>query len=264
MFPDIIIFGRVIGMYSVMALCGIFAGGINACIIADKCKYDYADMVIFILILSAGAIIGSHLLYALVNYKNIYFVIKNVTNIDSFNKLFISLNYILGGGVFYGGLIGGIITGCVLTKKNAKYKNFIDIVAVNIPLFHFFGRIGCFLGGCCYGIPGKYGFVYTNNPIVEANYVTRFPVQLLEALFNIFLFVLLYRFFKNNKYKNKLIYVYPAVYSIGRFFLEFLRGDKIRGIWLFLSTSQIISIFIVLIVLIKTCKFSGAGIKSDF
>jgi phosphatidylglycerol:prolipoprotein diacylglycerol transferase len=37
--------------------------------------------------------------------------------------------------------------------------NFIDIVTLTIPLFHFFGRIGCFLGGCCFGVESSYGFI---------------------------------------------------------------------------------------------------------
>jgi len=47
------------------------------------------------------------------------------------------------------------------------------------------------------------------------------------------------------------LYVYLVIYSVGRFFLEFLRGDVNRGMWLFLSTSQLISILIILAVLIE-------------
>ena len=136
-------------------------------------------------------------------------------------------------------------------RETKKYSVFADIIAVNIPLFHFFGRIGCFLGGCCFGIPCEFGFVYTINPIAEANGVTRFPVQLLEAGFNILLFFFLYHLFKIGKYKNKLIYIYLFVYAIGRFFIEYLRGDAYRGIWFIFSTSQIISIIIILLIFIK-------------
>lgn len=250
MFPYIELFGRELGLYSLMLLCGIFTAGTYVCIMAIRQKYDYSEIVIFMLFLSAGAIIASYLFYVLVNYKNVVYIIKNI-KIDSFDKMLGVLRYIFGGSIFYGGLLGGLLTGYILIKKNSNNQKFVDIVAVNIPLFHFFGRIGCFLGGCCFGIHSRIGFTYTNNPIAEANGITRFPVQLLEAVFNFLLFLLLNHFFKTEKYKNKLIYIYLLVYAMGRFFIEFLRGDAYRGIWLFLSTSQIISIIIILVILFK-------------
>ena len=128
--------------------------------------------------------------------------------------------------------------------KNEKYRKYIDIVSLNIPLFHFFGRIGCFLGGCCFGIPCKIGCTYTMGPIEQANGIARFPAQLLEALFNLCLFFLLNYLYKKRKMENALLYVYLIIYAAGRFFIEFLRGDEYRGFLFGLSTSQIISILI--------------------
>jgi phosphatidylglycerol:prolipoprotein diacylglycerol transferase len=234
-----------------MILCGIFSSGIYACLTAKKFGYDYSDLVIFLLIASIGVITGSHLLYAIVNYKNIIYVLDNIKKIDTLQKAINALHYLFGGSIFYGGLFGGIVAGYIISAKNAKYLKFFDIGITSIPLFHFFGRTGCFLGGCCYGIENKIGFIYRNNPITEANNIKRFPVQLLEGLFNIVLFILLNYLLKNGKLKNKISYVYLAIYSVGRFFLEFLRGDTYRGIWFTLSTSQIISILIIFSLIIK-------------
>jgi len=260
MFPYIEIFGRDIGLYAIMTLCGVFTAGIYSCVLANRRKHDYADMIIFILLSFVGVVIGSHLLYALVNFKNVILVFNNVDKIETPEKFFNALNLTIGGSVFYGGLIGLITVCYALTKKDKNKIVFLDIVAVNIPLFHFFGRIGCFLGGCCYGIPAKIGFTYTNNPIAEANGVRRFPVQLLEASFNLILFLLLNHLLDKGKFRNKLMYMYLTVYATGRFFIEFLRGDTYRGMWLFLSTSQIISIlivFIVIVILIRQNKLYG-------
>jgi phosphatidylglycerol:prolipoprotein diacylglycerol transferase len=212
---------------------------------AKEFNYDYSDIIVFLLVASIGVLIGSHLLYVLVNYKNIIYIVENIKKIDTLKELFSALNYIAGGSVFYGGLIGGIIAGYIVSKKNSKYTVFFDISAVSIPLFHAFGRIGCFLGGCCYGIESTIGFRYTRNPIVEANGVIRFPVQIVESLFNIAIFIFLHYLLRGTKLKNKLLYVYLCMYPVGRFFLEFLRGDTYRGIWFSLSTSQIISILII-------------------
>ena len=216
---------------------------------AKKFDYDYSELIIFLLFVSIGVIAGSHLLYTVVNYNNIIYISGNIKKINTFEKLFNVLNYLFGGSVFYGGLLGGLIAGHIVSKN--KYRKFFDISIASIPLFHFFGRIGCFLGGCCYGIENNIGFIYTKNPIIEANGVKRFPVQILEAIFDLALFFLLNHLLQHKKIKSSLLSVYLSIYAAGRFFIEFFRGDTYRGIWFSLSTSQIISILIILVLIIR-------------
>jgi phosphatidylglycerol:prolipoprotein diacylglycerol transferase len=247
MLPHIVVLGRDIGMYTLMILCGIFSLGIYTSKMAKIHKYDNIKIIIFLLVISTGVIAGSHLLYALVNYKNFMYVFINIKKIDTFEKALNALSYTLGGSVFYGGLIGGIIVAYICIRKDNEYKLFVDIVAVSIPLFHFWGRIGCFLGGCCYGIPGKIGFTYLNSPIVKANGIKRFPVQLCEAFINLILFFILSNKYISEKFKGNLLVLYLFIYSVARFFTELLRGDAYRGIWLYLSTSQWISILVFIV-----------------
>jgi phosphatidylglycerol---prolipoprotein diacylglyceryl transferase len=253
MFPYFTLLGRELGLYPLMVLCGIFSSGIYACFTAAKYNYDYTDLISFLLFASIGVIIGSHLLYAVVNYKTVIYFIENIKKINTLEKLLYVLNYIFGGSVFYGGLFGGLITGFIISNKNKKYSGFFDIFVTSIPLFHFFGRIGCFLGGCCYGIESHIGFVYTRNPIIQANGAKRFPIQILEAVFNIGVLLLLDQLLRHNKFKNKLLYIYLGVYSTGRFIIEYFRGDTYRGIWFTFSTSQIISILIIFVLIIRFC-----------
>ena len=122
-------------------------------------------------------------------------------------------------------------------------------------MFHAFGRIGCFLGGCCYGIECDFGFVYENALVESANGVRRFPVQLVESGFEFLLFALILFMFIKGIQKHRLFLWYLFIYSIGRFILEIFRGDEYRGFVGFLSTSQFISVFIFavsLILLIRT------------
>jgi phosphatidylglycerol:prolipoprotein diacylglycerol transferase len=253
MFPSFTLLGRELGLYSLMILCGIFSSGIYACLMAKKFDYDYSDLIIFLLFISSGVVLGSHSLYTIVNYNSVIYIFENIKKINTFEKLFSVLNYLFGGSVFYGGLFGGLIAGHIVSKNNSKYRNFFDIGVTSIPLFHFFGRIGCFLGGCCYGIESNIGFIYTKNPIIEANGIKRFPVQILEAIFDIILFFLLNHLLRHEKLKDKILYVYLSIYTIGRFFIEFFRGDAYRGIWFSLSTSQIISILIILVLIVRFC-----------
>ena len=245
MFPTFELFGKTIGLYAVMSLIGAFICGIYSCKIARKNGYDDNDIIVLLLISAVGALIGGHLLYGITNIDKIIKLFDNWHKITGFKEFFDVMIYIFGGSVFYGGLIGGITAGFIYLKnKKLCIPEYTDIVAPAIPLFHGFGRIGCFLGGCCYGIECKIGFIYNNSLVAEANNIRRFPVQLAESLFNFILFFILYKLYKKNKFKNRLLLLYIMSYSAGRFVLEFLRGDEIRGFIYGISTSQFISIIL--------------------
>ena len=245
MISEFYILNRPIHAYMVMSLIGIL---ICLFYVINKCKKEQKEDYNYIVVLlfgALGALIGGHLLYGIVNYKLIIIFFKNLNKISSFQLLFQCLIEIFGGSVFYGGLIGGLITSYItIKKKKMDTKKTTDFLIPVIPLFHFFGRIGCFLSGCCYGIESKIGFTYRNSIIESANNVNRFPIQLLESFYNIILFIILTVFYKKIKMKGRLLYLYLILYSIGRFIFEFFRGDEYRGFILGLSTSQFISIII--------------------
>lgn len=153
------------------------------------------------------------------------------------------------GIVFYGGLFGLIITYllCLKSKRCNLDKQALNVLATCIPLFHAIARIGCFLSGCCYG--KLYQGVFSINYItiienhIDENF--RFPVQLVEALFEFLLFIHLAFSFKSEEWRTKkLLLRYLAIYSTGRFLLEFLRGDIRRGLIYGISFSQCISVLI--------------------
>jgi phosphatidylglycerol:prolipoprotein diacylglycerol transferase len=148
--------------------------------------------------------------------------------------------------------------------RHIRVKDFADSFAVGIPLFHAFGRLGCFLSGCCYGIESTFGFTATNALVDSCNNVNRFPVQLLEGGLNIILFVVLLLLFKSENFKGSMIFVYLAGYSIIRFFDEFLRGDIYRGIWLGLSTSQWISVVLFAVSIVVLIRFFKNKQKVEF
>jgi phosphatidylglycerol:prolipoprotein diacylglycerol transferase len=269
MFPYFRIFNRSIGMYQIMTLFGIFSIGIYSYWSAKSKKYNESEVIITLLIAAIGLFLGSHLLYGLVNYKEMRHLIKSIKNNHSAGQLLSEFNYVFGGSVFYGGLIGGIIAVYIfLYKEKNKLKNYLDIITPGIPLFHFFGRIGCFLSGCCFGKASNFGYTYTHSIIEESNRIKLFPVQLLEALINFTIFFILSHENTYRKYKGKLLLLYLLMYSFSRFLIEFLRGDVYRGIWFHLSTSQWISIIIFVLTSIKIffdSKYSAMGniIKSQ-
>lgn len=173
--------------------------------------------------------------------------------------------FLQSGIVYYGGLIGIILTFFCLSKYKNKcdeleVSNAFDSFVILIPLFHVFGRIGCFLSGCCYGIERetRISVLYTINS-GENGIVTnwRIPTQLIEASFEFIVFLLLLFLFMKSRCNGKLLNVYLLIYSVGRFCLEFIRGDTVRGKFFFLSTSQWVSCCLFTYVVIQIIKMKG-------
>ena len=247
MFPTFELFGKEISMYGVLSLIGIFVCAIYICRKAKQRGHDENNFIVLLLLASIGVLVGSHILYGI---TRIDLIVKLLSDwgkyVKSFDDFIGCMAAIFGGSVFYGGLLGGMAVGVIYCKKKKlDVSEYSDIIAPGVPLFHCFGRIGCFLGGCCYGIESEFGFtVHGNELLPSVNDVQRFPVQLLEAALNLMLFFALAYFLKKGVLKGRLFAVYLLSYSVIRFFDEFLRGDTYRGFLFGLSTSQIISIIL--------------------
>ncbi len=251
MYPIISIFGRQVGSYALCTLIGLIVCTIFATKFAKKFKLYFEDIILIILVIMLGLIVGGHVLYFLTNLDN--FLSFLTTGSFTFRQFLSKVMECGGGMVFYGGLIGAVTAlEIYLRIAHKENKNLLmNLFAMCVPLFHTFGRVGCFFGGCCYGIESDFGFVITNNILYPAvNGVRRLPVSLIEAMANFLLFIFLFIIFKKSHSKISLLYVYMFFYSIIRFVLEFFRGDEIRGIFYGLSTSQWISIMLFITSLI--------------
>ncbi len=231
MFPYFYVFGRQFSTYGLMLVLAVFVVGFLSVLAGKKrgiCVYDVCIIAAFVLFFG---LLGGSVLYALVTYslEEIwhYIITGNVAA--------------LSGLVYYGGFIGGLF-GALIGIKVAKVSisDAERTIAPFLPLGHGVGRIGCFLAGCCVGM--KYdGPLAVHYPHLPDGY-GRFPVQLLEALVNVGLCLILLRFARRKRAPFAVIALYCTMYGICRFLLELLRGDSIRGIAYGLSTSQWISI----------------------
>lgn len=160
--------------------------------------------------------------------------------------------YIFGGFVFYGGLIFGYLTAIYLLKYYKANKQICVPALIIAALINFgFGRLGCLTVGCCHGAEttSVLSIMYHNSAFAP-NGVKLIPVQLYETIFDWILAFVIYRMSKTIHEPIYYCMVHLFSYCIFRFIIEFFRGDLIRGIWLGLSTSQWISLFIVITVII--------------
>ena len=257
MLPSINLGFTELSLYGPMFLIGYVLASLMVRRLSTRCGVGKTDAVAAPIWGAVGLIIGAKLVYFITRLPSI------IENSDKFKELIktdivSALDYAFGGMVFYGGLIGFIL-GVIVYCKHFRIDVFsvIDLYTPFLPFVHAFGRIGCFLAGCCYGIE-YHGACAVQFPYNEANpelsTVPRLPVQLIEAFLNFICFaVLFYLLLKNIKLKSEerkirqgqLLGFYLAYYIVVRTVLEFFRDDTVRGGIGFLSTSQIISIILI-------------------
>lgn len=181
------------------------------------------------------------------------------------NSLFHSIEkgeIVIGGITWLGGVILTFPITIYLIHKyipelRGKAINTFSLMIPGIVLAHGFGRIGCFLGGCCFGEVTNLGLgvVFPEGspaakmyPAPDGNSLSIIPTQLYEAIFEFVLFIIMIATLKKNKYKN--IEIYGIAYGVFRFILEFFRGDDRGTTGLYLSPSQLMSIILIIIALL--------------
>lgn len=249
MLPFIHLFGREIGSYGICAVLGLSLSALCLYLLRRRHGIAFEDLLLLLLISTGGMVVGGSVLYGLTHIRGLISLLGRIGTVPM-SDFVGGLKEIFGGMVFYGGFLGAILSLTLFSRKIVKGKSLgelLDLYALTVPLFHTFGRIGCFLGGCCYGIESGFGFLITDNPLSPSiNGVRRFPVQLVEAALNLAIFFLLLTLYRRGKFRHRLILAYLLAYPPVRFGLEFLRGDAIRGRLWGLSTSQWISLILLL------------------
>lgn len=237
---------------SAYGLCGVtgFLLGIGYLFVITRVKSeDFSDFVYTYVWAAIGAVIGAKLLYILLEFPNI---LRNIVSGTADHEQYLS-SMISGGFIFYGGLLGAVFAVKIASRFFLLDFHKMSVLMIPaMPLAHALGRVGCTLVGCCYGRETqlRFGICYTHS-MYAPNGIRLFPVQALEALadlviFGILVVILLKR--KDDYAASGVFEMYLVMYACVRFLLEFLRGDSVRGSWGWFSTSQWISIFILLFI----------------
>lgn len=159
------------------------------------------------------------------------------------------------GFVFYGSFLLAIPTMLWFFKRHKiPTLQMLDVMAITTCLIHMFGRVGCFLAGCCYGkvTDSIFGVTYL-DPACEADpkNVPLHPTQLYEASYILLVMIFLLVIRDRKQFQGQLFLLYLILYGIGRFVLEYFRGDAARGFIIenVISHSQFIALIIIIITL---------------
>ncbi|HPK03491.1 MAG TPA: prolipoprotein diacylglyceryl transferase [Candidatus Sumerlaeota bacterium] len=287
MHPVLFRFGNLtIGTYGLMLVVGMLAGLTLASFVARRrgLRADFFWDLAFVLLVSG--LLGARLLYLAVNW-------------DDFLRAPAALLLARQGFVFQGGFLVALVAGIafILWRRMPLFE-VGDVLAPGLALAHGIGRIGCFLAGCCYGrvcTPGqasawmqalavRYPLILDAHGIPDGmfNFAFRdqlqaglldggapaslplFPVQLFEAAGNFLICLLLLAAWRGKRFSGQIFGLYLVAYSLLRFGLEYLRGDRERGLWFddLLSTAQLISIATLIAGLIFLLVRSFHGLET--
>jgi phosphatidylglycerol:prolipoprotein diacylglycerol transferase len=147
------------------------------------------------------------------------------------------------GYVWYGGAALIAPVAWWFTKSRGLDRGTVaDAGAPILPFAVGFGRLGCFLGGCCYGVPTTQPWGITFPASTGAGALPVHPTQLYESAFGWALLAWMLWFEPRRKVKGEMLALGAAAYALERFLVEFLRGDPERGVHAGWATSQLISI----------------------
>ena len=151
------------------------------------------------------------------------------------------------GFVVYGGIIAGALSAIIYCRiKKISFMSYFDLMMPSVAIAQGFGRMGCFLAGCCYGMETQsmLGVIFPEGSLAPAG-IKLLPTQLFSSAGDFLIAGILIWFSSKSRCKGDIGALYLLLYWIGRFAIEFLRNDE-RGIVGMLSTSQFISIFFVI------------------
>ena len=233
MFKEFAIGPLTIHMYGLMMAVGFLSALLMTLCRGKKREFD-EDVIwgIFFCAL-AGGLAGSKILYY---FTVMPYILEDISILWDFQN----------GYVVYGGVIGGILCSLVYCRvKKTAFLPYFDLVMPAVSLAQGFGRIGCFLAGCCYGreTDAWYGVVFRNSDLAP-NGVRLLPTQLFSSAGDFVICGLLLLYANRRPGTGRVAALYLILYGIGRFGIEFLRNDY-RGSIGILSTSQAISVGIV-------------------
>jgi len=202
-----------------MIVLSLIVNVIVVLIISRKFKYTVDDLVSMLVMENIG-IIGGGILYTYIFSKEL-----------GFSSL--------------GGVIGGLIMlylYSLLVKKDYKYM--LILFMPSIPLMYAIGKIGCFVAGCCYGIPydGIGHIVYHSSEVALLN-TNLFPIQIVETIIFLIIFVYIISRYYKNKFSIKLIMIEIIVCGIAKFLLDFLRYEHTVKL---ITSNQIMCLLLVI------------------
>lgn len=221
--------------YGLLFALGILSGGVVAYFLAKKDGRWHEHIADMTLYCGLAGIVGGRL-------WDVFFF-----DWDYYHNHLLEIPFVWQGGMaIQGGLVFGIIAAIVyLRKHHIDILEFADIVTPGIIIGQSVGRMANLMNGDAFGAPtgSNFGILYPETTLAYHVYGNQplWPAEIWEGQIDVLIFVALLAFSSTKHAKGQVFTLYIMLYSIARFFLEYLRGDY-GLLWLGLKSAQITSI----------------------
>ncbi len=226
MYPVVLHIGQIsVYSYGLMLSIAIIVGTFLAMREAKRVGWEPGLVVDFIALAVLGGLVGSRLVYVALD--------PGLFLKEPWRVFFLQE----GGLSLHGAVLGGVLVGIWFTRKHGiAFWKLADICAPSLALGTAIARIGCFLNGCCYGLPtgGAWGVLTRYAPGL------RYPTQLFESALSLVLFFFLWKFRERTRFPGQLFFGYLLGYSLIRFGVEFFRASQAFSAWL--TVAQVASL----------------------
>ena len=152
-----------------------------------------------------------------------------------------------GGFAIFGAILGALLGVWIYCRiRRVSFAPLGDVMAPGIILAQAIGRIGCTINGCCYGASSYllWAVTWTHPNTYAPLGMPVHPTQIYELLWDLLVFAILWWILRGRlKQPGALFAAYLALYSLGSFFIRFLRGDASAFAGIF-NEGQVISLLV--------------------
>jgi phosphatidylglycerol---prolipoprotein diacylglyceryl transferase len=242
-------FGEPVQAYAFFSVLGYAFGVVCGWILGLRDGRSWRELIDLAIVVVVGALLGSKLFHTLFEAKGHHLsdgtIAQNVFDLlrdDPWHPL----RLFEAGYVMYGGVLGAIGFCYLYTlRQGTADKGAIGDYGVPGLLFGtFVGRIGCYLGGCCYGAQCDmaWGVVFPAGHPSHPH--TVHPVQLYDSAYGLLGLIALFFLWRYRRFSGEALCAYIVSYAVFRFSTEMFRADADRGVWFgnSLSTSQLVAL----------------------
>lgn len=245
MHPELFHVGPVtLRSYGVLMAVAFVAGTFLALREARRLGLDEDKVVNVILVTLIASVFGARMLYVL-------------EHLSEFRREWTSVLALWQGGLtLYGGIAAGTFAGLVAAKRmGLPVWITADALTPALALGTFFGRVGCFLNGCCYGRPTSlpWGVVFPTGSFATLEYGSQpvHPSQLYNAAAGLFLFVLFQALRGRFKVPGVMFWSFIVLFALFRIPLDLTRTYETEAVLLRIGTldvteSQLMSLGMIL------------------
>ncbi len=211
--------------YGVMLALSFFFGILLAVNRAKRKHMEPNHIMDLSVIILISSIVGARLLYVLFHLEEF-----RGHWLDMINPIQSDGRIGIAGLTLLGGVILAIVSSMVFIRvRKLNFFKLADVIMPSVGLGIFLTRIGCYLNGCCFGLPCEHGshfcVTFPANSAAGSLFpgIPLIPAQLYSSLYGLIILGLLLLFERWQKFDGFLLFMFFIFYGISRFVIDFFR-----------------------------------------